>query len=120
VNVDDQARETAQIAEAMPFLATLGATVEALDESRIVLRLNMRASLCTTGGALHGGVLMSLADTAGGILAFRVLPAGALGTTTIASSTSFLRRADGHTGVGHGAAHTQRTAHDRRRYRRRR
>ena len=44
----------------------------------------------TTGGAMHGGALMSLADTIGGVVAFLNLPEGA-GTSTISSSTVFLR-----------------------------
>jgi 1,4-dihydroxy-2-naphthoyl-CoA hydrolase len=44
----------------------------------------------TTGGAMHGGALMSLADAIGGAVAFLNLPAGA-GTSTISSSTVFLR-----------------------------
>ena len=39
---------------------------------------------------LHGGVLMSLADAAGGVCAFLNLPAGAAGTATIESKTNFL------------------------------
>jgi uncharacterized protein (TIGR00369 family) len=47
-------------------------------------------SLCTAGGALHGGALMGLADSAGGFLAFLNLPDGAKGTATIESKTNFL------------------------------
>jgi uncharacterized protein (TIGR00369 family) len=39
---------------------------------------------------MHGGALMSLADTAGGALAFLNLPDGAAGTTTTDSGTRFL------------------------------
>jgi uncharacterized protein (TIGR00369 family) len=42
------------------------------------------------GGAMHGGTLMSLADTIGGVVAFLNVPEGA-GTSTISSSTVFLR-----------------------------
>jgi uncharacterized protein (TIGR00369 family) len=45
-------------------------------------------SLCTAGGALHGGALMGLADTLGGVCAFLNLPEGAA-TTTIESKTNF-------------------------------
>jgi uncharacterized protein (TIGR00369 family) len=38
---------------------------------------------------LHGGALMSLADSAGGLLAFLNLPAEARGTATIESKTNF-------------------------------
>ena len=39
---------------------------------------------------MHGGALMSLTDTIGGVVAFLNLPEGA-GTSTISSSTVFLR-----------------------------
>jgi uncharacterized protein (TIGR00369 family) len=45
---------------------------------------------CTTGGILHGGVLMALADSLGGICAFLNLPPGAL-TATTSSATVFTR-----------------------------
>ena len=45
--------------------------------------------LCTSEGVLHGGVLMTLADTAGAVCAFLNLPAGAR-TVTIESKTNFL------------------------------
>ena len=45
--------------------------------------------LCTAGGILHGGVLMTLADAAGAVCAFLNLPEGAR-TTTIESKTNFL------------------------------
>jgi 1,4-dihydroxy-2-naphthoyl-CoA hydrolase len=47
-------------------------------------------SLCTSGGLLHGGALMSLADSTGAACAFFNLPEGA-GTTTVESKTNFLR-----------------------------
>ena len=46
--------------------------------------------MCTTAGALHGGVIMALADSAGGMCAFFNLPDGAKGTSTIESKTNFL------------------------------
>ena len=44
----------------------------------------------TAGGILHGGALMALADTLGGLCAFLNLPEGA-GTSTIESKTNFFR-----------------------------
>ena len=77
--------------DAMPFGGYLG--IEAVDASRdeVRLRLAWREELCTAGGLMHGGALMALADSAGGICAFLNLPDGAKGTATIQSSTSFLR-----------------------------
>ncbi|MBO0776950.1 MAG: PaaI family thioesterase, partial [Actinobacteria bacterium] len=53
-------------------------------------RLAWAADLCTAGGLLHGGALMALADSLGGLCAFLNLPEGA-GTATISSATSFLK-----------------------------
>ena len=52
-------------------------------------RLAWVERLCTAGGVLHGGALISLADTAGAFCAFLNLPEGASGTATIESKTNF-------------------------------
>jgi 1,4-dihydroxy-2-naphthoyl-CoA hydrolase len=77
--------------EAMPFARTLG--IELLEASREIVRARLAWSeeRCTTGGALHGGALMALADSSGGMCAFLNLPESAAGTTTVTSSTSFMR-----------------------------
>ena len=77
--------------DAMPFGGLLG--IEAVDArpDEVRLRLAWREELCTAGGLMHGGALMALADSAGGVCAFLNLPDGAAGTATIQSSTSFLR-----------------------------
>ena len=54
--------------------------------------MEWREEITTTAGAVHGGALMALADTVGGAVAFLNLPEGA-GTSTISSSTVFLRAA---------------------------
>jgi 1,4-dihydroxy-2-naphthoyl-CoA hydrolase len=75
---------------AMPFARELGVTLENAESARVVGSLAWVAHHCTTGGALHGGVLMGLADSLGGICAFLNLPAGSL-TSTIESKTNFFR-----------------------------
>jgi 1,4-dihydroxy-2-naphthoyl-CoA hydrolase len=80
----------ADLLAVVPFIATLGIEVVSARPEEVVGRLAWRAELCTTGGALNGGALMSLADNMGGTCAFLNLPAGA-GTATISSSTNFLR-----------------------------
>jgi uncharacterized protein (TIGR00369 family) len=57
---------------------------------QVVLSLDWRPELCTAGGILHGGVIMALADSAGGACAFLNLPPDAAGTSTIESKTNFL------------------------------
>ncbi|GAB2956718.1 PaaI family thioesterase [Amycolatopsis acidiphila] len=75
----------------MPFTKRLG--VQVLEHGRDVVtsRLAWDESLCTVGGVMHGGVLMSLADATAAVCAFLNLPDGAKGTTTIESKTNFLR-----------------------------
>ena len=72
----------------MPLGTTLGIRTFGGPEE-IEATLGWAAELCTAGGILHGGVLMSLADAAGAVCAFLNLPDGA-GTTTIESKTNFL------------------------------
>lgn len=76
--------------EAMPFSATLGARANKYTSDEVVLSLDWAPSLCTTGGIMHGGVIMSLADSAGGACALLNLPDEASGTATIESKTNFL------------------------------
>src|SRR5919108_4359983 len=82
---------TVQLHAAMPFTGVLGATALKVGPDEVVLRLDWDATRCTAGGLLHGGALMALADSAGGLCAFLNLPDGATGTATIQSSTAFLR-----------------------------
>ena len=80
----------------MPFAVKLGVELELATAERVVGRLAWAPDLCTSGGVLHGGALMTLADTLGGICASLNLPKGA-GTATISSATNMLRAVrDGH------------------------
>ena len=81
---------TTLIRQSMPYCETLGVTCDRLDAEQAVLRLPWAAGLCTVGGVMHGGVLMSLADAAGAAVAFNNLPDGATGTSTIESKTNFV------------------------------
>jgi len=76
------------LAAAMPLAATLGVEVTAATAEEVRGRLAWAPERCTTGGILHGGALMALADTLGAICAFLNLPTGA-GTSTIESKTNF-------------------------------
>lgn len=77
--------------ETMPFTAVIGAEALVASPTEVRARVAWDATLCTSGGALHGGLLMALADACGGWLGFLNLPEGAGGTTTIESKTNFLR-----------------------------
>jgi uncharacterized protein (TIGR00369 family) len=81
---------TAFMFETMPFMRLLGAEAVAAGAEEVRIRLGWDPSLCTSGGVLHGGALMALADSAGAWCAFLNLPDG-MATTTIESKTNFLR-----------------------------
>ena len=74
----------------MPFAATLGVVLDATGAGEVRGHLAWAPERCTTAGTMHGGALMGLADTLGGLCAYLNLPAGA-GTATISSSTVFTR-----------------------------
>jgi uncharacterized protein (TIGR00369 family) len=76
--------------DSMPFASLLGVELTAAAPDEVRGTLAWAPERCTTGGVLHGGALMSLADTVGAVCAFLNLPEGA-GTTTIESKTNFLR-----------------------------
>ncbi|MFI9509767.1 PaaI family thioesterase [Nocardia sp. NPDC052566] len=77
--------------QSMPFTEKLD--VEVLEHGPDVVRSRIawHESLCTLGGVMHGGVLMSLADSTAAVCAFLNLPEGKHGTTTVESKTNFLR-----------------------------
>lgn len=74
----------------MPLGETLGIRSQRYDAEEVVLTIDWAERLCTGGGLLHGGVVMALADSAGGACAFLNLPPEATGTSTIESKTNFL------------------------------
>jgi 1,4-dihydroxy-2-naphthoyl-CoA hydrolase len=77
--------------ELVPFAAALGMELLEATPELVVSRLQWTAERCTTGGVMHGGALMALADNGGGVCAFLNLPEGAVGTATIESKSNFLR-----------------------------
>jgi 1,4-dihydroxy-2-naphthoyl-CoA hydrolase len=81
---------TEMIHSQMPLCATLGITADTFRPDEVVLSLEWSPSLCTGNDVLHGGIVMALADSAGGGCAFLNLPDGAGGTATIESKTNFL------------------------------
>jgi 1,4-dihydroxy-2-naphthoyl-CoA hydrolase len=83
--------DLAAVWSTMPFAATIGSELLEADPAAVRAQLAWDASRCTAGGVLHGGVLMSLADSAAAVCAFLNLPEGAAGTTTVESKTNFLR-----------------------------
>ena len=74
----------------MPFAGQLGIRLETADAEAAVATVDYRDDLCTAGGVMHGGVLMSLADSVGALVTFLGLPEGA-STATITSTTQMFR-----------------------------
>ena len=81
---------TQNMHDLMPLCAHLEIDLVRASPEEVVGSMEWSEATTTTGGAMHGGALMSLADTIGGVVAFLNLPEGA-GTSTISSSTVFLR-----------------------------
>jgi 1,4-dihydroxy-2-naphthoyl-CoA hydrolase len=74
----------------MPFAGAIGIELVSVTPAETVGRLEWAPQRCTSGGVMHGGAIMALADTVGAVVAFLNLPAGAR-TSTIESKTNFLR-----------------------------
>jgi uncharacterized protein (TIGR00369 family) len=90
----------------MPFAAATGIELDAAAPAEVRGRLAWAPERCTAGGLMHGGALMTLADSVGAVCAFLNLPEGAA-TSTVSSTTSLVR------GVRAGSAHAvARPAHD--------
>ncbi len=107
---DADAELTAQAHASMPLAETLGLDVVTASPEEVHMRLEHQDRLCTAGGILHGGALMTLADSAGGLCAFLNLPEGATGTATIESKTNFFRAVrDGHVDATSRVLHSGRT-----------
>ena len=74
----------------MPFADMVGVRVVDSTAEEVRGLLDWAPERCTSGGILHGGAVMSLADSVGGMCAFLNLPTGTL-TATIESKTNFFR-----------------------------
>src|SRR3954463_14440085 len=96
------------LVDLMPFTAHLGVRIEEASADRAVATLEHRAELCTAGGVLHGGALMSLADSLGAVVTFLGLPEGAT-TATITSTTQLMRPATSDVTARATALHRGRT-----------
>ena len=81
----------------MPFAVATGVALDSAEPAQVVGHLPWAPERCTAGGVLHGGALMTLADSVGAVCAFLNLPEGSTGTATIESKTNFFRAVrEGH------------------------
>lgn len=99
--------DLAALLASMPFAVAAGVELTEASAEEVRGRLQWKAERCTVGGALHGGVLMTLADSTGAVCAFLNLPPGA-NTSTIESKTNFFR---GVRGEGSSVEATSRPLH---------
>ena len=74
----------------MPHAVALGITLDHATPEGVRGAVAWTEDRCTVGGVLHGGVLMTLADSVGAVCAYLNLPAGAT-TSTVESKTNFFR-----------------------------
>jgi len=79
-----------ELLASMPFAVHAGVELTAADKGECRGRLAWDPARVTVGGAMHGGALMTLADSVGAVCAFLNLPPGA-GTSTLSSATNLLR-----------------------------
>ena len=80
----------AELLALMPFAVGTGVSLDAAAPGEVSGRLPWAPERCTAGGLMHGGALMTLADTVGAVCAFLNLPPGA-STSTVSSTTSLVR-----------------------------
>jgi len=85
----------------MPFVQHCGITIASATREEVKGSLAWRVELCTTAGVIHGGALMTFADSLGAMCAFLNLPEAAT-TSTIESKTNFFRPVT--KGAVHGTA----------------
>lgn len=76
------------------MLATLGARLEQVAPGHIIIALPASDGVLQQHGHVHGGAVMSIADSAAGYAAMSVAPEGAE-VLTIECKTNFLRPARG-------------------------
>jgi 1,4-dihydroxy-2-naphthoyl-CoA hydrolase len=76
------------VADLPPFTQLLGVNVLHRSSERSEAELIVREELCNRRGVLHGGAVMALGDTLGGMTAIISLPDGGR-TATIESKTNF-------------------------------
>ena len=80
-----------RLLELMPFSMQSGVRLVTATKDEVVGTLQWTPERCTAGGVMHGGAIMTLADSCAAVCAYLNLPDGAAGTATIESSTRFTR-----------------------------
>jgi len=76
----------------LPFAELLGIRFTGAALDRVTAEMDVREDLCTRPAILHGGAIMSFADTLGAAATVLNLQPG-VGTTTLESKTNFIASA---------------------------
>lgn len=84
-----------------PFMAHIGARITALAPGFCEITADWRPDLTQQHGFVHGGVLASIADTAGGYAAFSLMPADAT-VLTVEFKLNMLRPGRGEAVIARG------------------
>jgi 1,4-dihydroxy-2-naphthoyl-CoA hydrolase len=66
--------DPAELLATMPFAVATGVLLDRAGPDEVAGRLPWAPDRCTAGGVLHGGALMTLADSVGAVCAFLNLP----------------------------------------------
>ena len=90
--MEPQAIDLDALRDMIPFAAALGIELVEARPELVRGRLGWATERTTTADVMHGGAIMALADTCGGVCAFLNLPEGARGTATIESRRTFCGR----------------------------
>jgi uncharacterized protein (TIGR00369 family) len=92
MSTNDAPLDPAALVATMPYAVHTGVEVTSASKEVVVGHLDWAPERCTIGGLMHGGALMTLADSLGAVAAFLHLPEGA-STATVSSSTVLMRGA---------------------------
>lgn len=87
--------DTKPLLDLIPFAGTIGIELQEATPDLVRGRLAWTPQRTTTADVMHGGAIMALADTCGGVCAYLNIPDGAQGTATVESKTNFLRAITG-------------------------
>jgi uncharacterized protein (TIGR00369 family) len=91
-----------QVLQAQPFMVALGVTAARIEPGEIELSLIIRPDHLQHGGVVHGGVIVAMADNAGGAAAASLLPEGQA-VVTAEYRISFLAPAAGQRLIARGS-----------------
>lgn len=86
----------------MPLARTIGLELDHVSADKVVGRIAHDEALCTVASMLHGGILVSVADSVAAICAYLNLPEGAT-TSTIELKANFFSAVRGGTAIAEAA-----------------